>query len=722
MKRKSPAGTIDSFFNASKEKKQASIDELMPIPRRQLTVQKTQQQKGVIHIQIPSLSDESSINEDKIKEIMAYLKEGIHLLFDDKIQNANFAKLFTNVEYICRNKTPEYLYKSISEDMQEAAMNFINSISEEFDITLISQKISLFEKCLDYFLRTFLYLDRSYIFPLRIDGFTSLSEIVYSYIRNGMSKELADLISDQILITISKYRLHEEIKLSELKTGLNFAKSTKFYNDHLEPTLLIQTKDYFEDISSHLSLKDLINWNYSSKEIETQLQECGLEKSTHLSIDSMQNEIVLKKAGQRVLFSQEFYDMIDQFDKEELKRVVSTFDKEELRKLLLKSVSSYFSTKIKSTIQSSTDQTLIPDILRIISKISDFDQFIFENSRDAVKTINESVSASMSSQRDHIAEYLARYIDSGNPLVGPSLILFKLIDASEVFESTYFHLFGRRFLSWNVDVQRENELIDTLQMNASKEYTDRLVKTINDYNQSKRILQPTSDGMEYKAMALYERDWSTNEGEIKFPEQIEILNEEFKKRYMKQQKTDSHIVLHFSAALSNCVLKVNNKSEIKMSGEQAIIVLLLSEKGPMNVDDIHNHTGINESQIKINLDILSKKPLNLLIKGDDDKWSVNKDAQFPENYSYPSTRSGNLQLQRAVIDNDINYIRTNMITSCMYKILKEFKTLKLEELISRVKKQLNFFPETEKLMFVINDLKNKDVLTQDENHVIRYVP
>lgn len=717
MKRKNPA-TIEAFFNAAKDKKPVSIDEVVSLPRRQLSFVKSQPQKGVIHIQIPSLSEDSASNDDKIDDIVRALKQGIHSLFDEKFDEISFHKLFSNVEYVCRTKSVEFLYKSILDDLQEISTNFIKNIPQEFNIDLISQNISSFEKSLDYFIRIFLYLDRSYVYPHRIDGFTSLSDIVYSCVRNGMSKELADLIADQILIAIEQFRLHKETKLPQLKIGLNFVKSAKIYNDHLEPTLFLQTKDYYEDISSNLNLHDLINWYSDSCDIESELLKCGLENNTYKSIQSMQTEIVLKQAGQRVLYSDDFAKLIDAFEIEPLQKIASTFSDPEMRKLLLDSISSYFSNSIKTKL-TSPESELIKEILSIVQKMNDMVHFIFDGQREAHKILFDKAGNAISAKRDLIAKNLAKYIDSGSSLNGAALDLFKLIDASEIFEATYFHLFGRRILSWNIDVQRELDLIDTLQKSANKEYTDRLLKTVNDYSSSQRIIQPEDKSISYRCLCLYERDWSTDEGEIHFPQEIQLLNEQYKQRYLKHQKSDSHINLHFSASLSSATLKYKD-CVLNVSGEQCLILLSLSGS-EKSANQIHDETGINENIVNMNLQILSKKPHCLVIKNGE-MYSINSDAQISDEVSYPSSRSSAVQLQRASADNDINVIRTNMMHSMIIKVIKEFRSLKIEDLLSKVKKKLNFVPELDKLMHAVNELKTKELIYETDNHVIKFNP
>jgi len=67
--------------------------------------------------------------------------------------------------------------------MREIVENFIASFAPDFDLERINEIISQFESNLVHLRKIFIYFDRSLVFANRIDGFSSLSDIIHDLIR-----------------------------------------------------------------------------------------------------------------------------------------------------------------------------------------------------------------------------------------------------------------------------------------------------------------------------------------------------------------------------------------------------------------------------------------------------------------------------------------------------------------------------------------------------------
>lgn len=706
MKRKVPVGSLDQFFSIQKEKKPVSLDSVIPVNRAQLSVVKSQSQKNTPHITIPSLSDQTSNVDEKCAAKISLLKEGIHQIFKDS-GKVNFAQLFNDTEYVCRNKTGEVLYKEIFPDLEEISKDFISSIPSEFDISTISKIVNIFEENLCDFQKVFLFLDRTYVYERRIDGFTSLIEVVHELVRKALPNELCDSITEAMLQNIIAFRCDkEEVNKDSLKTCLLFAKQCKFYLKPFEGAFLLQTKDYFDGVAADLDLMKLISWAQVAKDKEEALFNCGMEKGTYDSVKSMFDEICLQKTGDRILGSSEYAELIEHEDFETLRKIAKLFEGEELRKIVFKHFSKYWGDAISSVFDLPKKEW-IAKLLDIAFAGVMATSKTFNLSKEASTAVKDAMRNAIKSKekKDMVETILAKYIDSGNDFDNKVLNLFRLIEASECFETSYSYTLKKRIVAWNVNPGRERKIISILEKEKNRDYTKRLHELLDNYSSSLMIQQPRSDEIDYRCLWLHSANWIVEDTQPVFPEEIERLNSKFALQQIKKEGEKAF----FSAALSSAVVQFG-EAAIKMGGEEAIILIEL-QKHALSVDELSKALRMNDKNIECNLVILEDN--KYVVKQENEKYAINPDLNLPAgNYELPSAKMAGAKAKPIYIQERVNEYRENILKSKIMLIIKEFKTLKLQDILQKVKKEISFTPDQNMFLEVIKFLTSRDFIQE----------
>ena len=739
MKRKVPVVSLDHFFNIKKEKKPQALDTVISTPRTQLSIVKSQTSKNIPHISIPSLNEDPEDIEKICEKKLQEIKSTINFIFTEN-SKVNFSRISDDVEYLCRNKSSEALYNAIIPDLDTIAKNFISSIPEEFDLFQISSIIEEFERNLSYFQKIFIYLDRMYIFTHRIDGYLSIKDVFHSLIRKYLSNEVCETISFSILKNIQEFRCTDlssdtaqKIKQS-LKICLSFAQQSKFYINPFESQLLIQTKEFFETVSSSIDLFKLIVFANENAEKEKQLYECGLLKNTYDSIKAMFNNIVLKSNKEKIFNSNMFYDLIDKQELQPIQDIYNLYSQtEELQKIMINYYTIYWTNKVAELLDDKSKKNeWIPDMLKIATESQVLTSKIFNLSKEASRSVKEQVRHTIQSKdkKDKLESLLAQYLDKGNEFSAKVITFFRLLEASECFEASYSYLLKKRILKWNVSVSRERNIIEILTKENGREYTQHLNELINDYSKSSTMKQPKlpQSSIEYRSLWLHSTNWINEKDEAVFPEEIQTLN----KMFIDSVDTNNKAVnVYCSATLATCCLKCQGKL-ILMTGDQAILLLKLQEIMPnsMSIDNLSNELKLEESTIEDDLNLFEK--FGFVIKNHDN-YSVNPnflvsdlqnmlniDPNSDSEIELPPAHTSTNEMKKIMEEENVSQKRENILKCHVVSILKEFKQLKLADLLQKVKKEITFTPDPQKFIGVLNYLTKADYIQQRSSDTYCY--
>ena len=618
MKRKVPIASLDQFYKIQKEKKPVAVDAVIPIQRTQLSVVKSQISKNITRISITSLFDDPVDIDEICREKLETITDTIEYIFSDD-SKVNFAQVFNDVEFLCKTKSCEEVYNTILPSMEKIAKNFISSIPPEFSLSEISALIRQFETSLTYFQKIFTFLDRTFIYAHRIDGHLSIKDVFYAMIKKFLPTDLCKSISDVIISNIQEFRLANPFEATDetksfkesLKTCVLFAQHCKFYLIPFEAQFLLQTQDFFTNVSNDIDLVKLLAFAHQSKEQEKQLfAECGLLRSTYDSITNMFNTICLESTKDRIFSSQEFFDLIQSSDIAKLKEIANLYSEtDDLKKIVIHNYAHFWANIVSNVLDNSSKKDWIPQLLDIaVDSFKNTTMIFGVSNNDANKIVKQEIRNTIKAKNkiEEIESLLAKYIDNGAEFDAKATTLFKLVDCAECFEASYSYLLRKRILKWQISIPREKNIAMILEKEKSKEYVQRINELINDYKMTLILPQPQSDTIDYRCLWLHATNSTNDREQPRFPPAIDELNTLFLEGI---KNTDQKRIACFSASLSICHMSFNKPSfsapkTVIMTGEQAIILLKMQDKNDFfDSDQLSKELCIAQSNVEENLRI-----------------------------------------------------------------------------------------------------------------------
>lgn len=671
---------ITSFFNVQSER----------APQDLVIVKRSGDQKAIVKVQIPSLRGQENTQEnlEQFQEIDESLKSGIDSLFSGKYQDINFSRLHKYVENYCIFKKSKILYDSILiPKLDEVTNNYIEILSQEnqsiFDIASL---INMFEFGIQNLRKIFQYLERSYIYANRIDGFSKISDIEYNLCRkkflnqipiNGLPNDAISLLLFQIKAQINifrctsddKYIEHTKSEIKEaMKTVLSFIDEIGLYDSHVLPQLIEQTSQFYSSVSNEMPFNDFLGWLSTSKEKEMELIEAGIKSSTIDSFLETINQAALVD-NQDYLFGTEFHDAINYGNNEVVQELYSFFDTEELRKIFTQHLGSHFSSvcgKIANNDQNQqvsknigrklienanifeTDQKA-PIIVQYIDIYNRSMRYLNDLEMDAISTnIRKTFEDYFGQKAEKIAKLLAQYFNKGKPIAPEEIRFFELLRAKDIFADSYFILLTKRVLNWKhpVDVNRERELIQEIKNVIGPNEIEQLQSLVKDIELSQIATENLKINEGPQAVTLFNSPKPTQfqavslkwdlmnremfNDDIIYPQPIQHCMDQFTQSFISVKNTiNSQPKLHWSSDLSTIKATIQNIKCI-MTVTQALILFALYEhqSTPLLLSQLKLLTGISESTLSDNLLLLSQQGSGFLVKSANNLYEINPNSFF----------------------------------------------------------------------------------------------
>lgn len=420
MKRKTANSTIDEFFATALKKAPPLTTDSLSSLKNKIVIVKKSSDKKVLQICIPSLQQkekefDDEFYEKKFTDISNSLIEGIEIIFSGNFDQVNFTKLHNDVECYCRFKNSKNLFDNfIMPKLSVVIDSFIEELSKpDLDIYAMSNMIESFEDSLSNLRKIILYLDRTYIFSHRINGFKSISDIVHNRIRkiflgqisnfdpsesSFKSKPTLNMIISQVKLQINLFRCSfdkmddedfskshfsnghileeqddgsskahvsyhsykDDSNSSEIDEGmkalsvvLKFIDELGLYESNVEEELIKQTYEFYSTFSHDLCLIEFIDRLSFSKEKEYLLLEAGVKESTINSFLQSINKTALVD-NQQQLFGSEFQEAIDIRNDDIIQKLFSFFDSPELRPIFTSKLGQYFTSIADNILKEGT--------------------------------------------------------------------------------------------------------------------------------------------------------------------------------------------------------------------------------------------------------------------------------------------------------------------------------------------------------------------------------
>ena len=714
MKRNTPNSSIDLYILKKEKTPQQIIED---VQSKAAHFENSYENKNVQIIELSS--DLTNYNQKeydkKLDDTWESLSRGIDLLFEKDVSHVNCQKLYQNAEYYCRFQNPKLLFNKLLPKFDTIIDNFIPLIvNQNIEFNGISELLKTMEVKLIFLMKILSYLDRSYIYPKRIDGYSSICDLFYFLFRQKLklNTDNLDYLLEKLKLEISIFRCEQNEPIDKLKTVIDFLERVGLYDEYVEPLICEQAKDYYSAISHKLSLPQFIEWLDISYEREHELTKAGIKLSTNKLIMMIINKVCLEENSE-MIFGNDFQIILEKRNKELIKTLYKLFDNDNVRQIFIKNIGLYFTKYSKKLLEKD-------DINQIISEYWNSIQFIKDafDSQKVYETVKESFDQSFLPKYDHLAKLLAYHFDKSGAIKEKEIEFLKICRSKSTFESTYSYLLTKRIFSGiQIDIQREKEIIKEFKFIAGSEYTARLKTIIKDYINSKSIdcSIPNFDAV---ILSLEVFPNNTFNDEVKYPNDINQNMINYSNLFLKNNKRK---VIHWSAKLTTVYGTINN-IQIIMNGFQAIIILSL-QNSKKTFEEIKEETNIEQETLKDYLTVMkSKKSYNIIIN-ENDYYYINANFTTESNpFTLPSVEGTNSEKEKSYLESNIEYIQENELKCNIIILFKLFKELTLTELYNKVIKKLKFELTTIRFSNCIKQLESSGFIEQSAEKTYRYVP
>jgi len=702
MKRAYPTGTIEQFFNTTRVSK-PSINDVIPQPNNTLSIIRSATKKNVLRLSIPSISDIEPFTDAEMDEILQEILNGAEHVLNGDQDLVSFARIHRCVEMFCRMRSSSQLLDMLNVIIKKTIEKFVSSIPRGFNCEVLSQIISSFEANLSDFRKVFLYLDRMYIFSNHIQGNTSIIQYIHSKIRDEMTEELILTIAQQIVLKLNMYRCDQDDEVESLSIVIKFTKDIKIYNSSIEPSILLVSKEFFENISKELNLKQFVSWMEKSVSKEKSLSKLGLDDSTVSYISSMIEQICLKDNSEQLFSSSDFMMMMKNCDSDSLRALRRFYSSPSLLPIFLDKFTGYYSQKMKEIYEKPQNEW-ISSIIQFIESTEQTVSDIFEQDNEVMKATRVSISNTINKHSEAIAKHLSFYLSDDKPGIKTCIQIFNMLQTKEIFEISYSYLLGKKMMSFStLDLNKEEKLVSKIKQQTGPDFTERLEGMLSDYKDSRNYMKVFNhqNDFNYQVMTLGKRYWvSMSIPTVEFPREIDLCNKAYVSLYTIRQPKR---IIEFSSSLSTCYLTYQN-TLCKMTGDQAIVLLAIQES-PNNIEDIAKITKMNRDVVEDYITVMMKNEPKIL-HNDNGLFSINSDIGFnKQNYSFPTHNEVVAEKEKASMESNIAIVRENKLKSSMTKIIKEHRSLKISDLFNRIQKQLTFVPDQSQFTSVLNYLE-----------------
>lgn len=721
-KRAGPNQTIEFFFNSTRNLQQSVI---RTSQQDSLSFIKSTPKRAVKEIQIAGLSDETIPQDDFFDSIWQELQQGIDIIFTSDPLEVKFNTLYRNVEFFCRFKKSTLLYERFVPYCEKIIDSFVQELSNLNDLETISDRVSKFEESVNNVRKVFMCFDRSYLFITRHCGFSSIPEIVYSHLTTSLDQTpVLQTLIDLLCSQISLYRANEQLEGNSLHIILQFLIEVKLYK-YFEPRLIEETKDFYNQISSNLSLSDFLDFITSSLKREEGLVNLGLPEDTHhIIIQAITENCLLGHLD--IIFGPEFdkaFDYSNKFNKySDLSKIYQFFKGDQFSQFE-EHLSSHYIHEVESIFLKPKGEW-IDCLLDSYSHAINLIKTAFESSDQVLQVLKAAYHKAFSSKATILPHLLARKLCRSTDPEKSELYLFKLIPMQELFEQSYKFYLGKKIISGvDFNIDREDRFIKKLTKISGSDFTVHLKEMLKDVSDSAKVDIGEVKGLHFSALVISARNYpgvNFLSDKIQFPKIIEMAQNSFEKNYISKFKY---------RRLVWCPEKSKAKIQFgpiafSTNGVQALILncLQVESTHKLSCQQIFNLTKINSESLKNNLELLcSSKSGEILMKTEDDQYTINYSHKLKGGEILPEPLVKIQEEEDRELHVNRENIITNMTKCSIMKYLKEFKILSLNELFAKVSGSMKIALELGKFLSVLRTLQNMDYVRSKDQKTFEYV-
>ncbi|CDO93365.1 unnamed protein product [Kluyveromyces dobzhanskii CBS 2104] len=713
---------------------------------------------------------------ESLDDYWSVLQNGIDKIFDDRVAELSFEKLYTTVYGLVLSKNGPQLHDRLTEQLSTHFIEVRKSFDgitgadglQHLNVVWKKQKIYLSQIS-----DVFVYMDSVYSKRENKPDVVSLGSRLFL-------KEVVGHVSDMLKSTLvneinearkrgGEYAESGVIKDAisvlntlELKDGMSSVFIMEF-----EPFLLESTEKYYKDLHSQLTQGDgTSHW----KDFDTLLKLLKAEDLTCNNIfDDLDTISKFHNIAEKALVT----DNIQEIARYNVAKIVNDDQKDVFSKLL--AISS--SQRDKNVIFNQLSQFIVKEVLSIeidasakkksVAAVAWIQELIalrdkyYElgsnlSSEQAAgfKCINEAFGKA-SNQIKVFPEFLSLYFDNFlkfapkeiNSNARKCVHFFKLFKDKDAFEVIYRQQLSRRLLQQKSNVVREQELIFLLQEDVGTSYTSKLRGMLRDFHLSTNFMQKSGKTLcqtrDVSVNVLTHMFWPLQDSQMNkdvvIPDSFGEIKTGFENLYAK---THSGRLLDWNYHLSTVEIAYqfrHSYHELSMPMFSGVIFLLFKNHQSLTFDEIVQLTNLPSQEVRKNMITMSVAPKTRILQKDppgksisnSDSFSINHDFTAPQRKvkvlmvvlnNKPSAANDST---RSAVEKKLLNSRLAVINAAVTRIMKRDRKLYHSELQEKVIQSIPLFEMNSNLFKMsLEYLLDNEYLQRDFDNttIYHYLP
>eukprot|EP01132_Coremiostelium_polycephalum_P004709 gene4709-5881_t len=689
------------------------------------------------------------------------LSDAVQSIHNKQATQLTLEELYRMVENLCSEKLSSSLYLKLSKQIEQNTKKELSKLvglsTDLFTfLTMVNSCWKDHSNHLIMIRSIFLCLDRTYV--IQNTDIKSIWDLGLYYFRIYLQTlpELEKKVNSGLLISIEKERKGDSMDRDLLHSLIKMLSSLqiyqKFEQDFLEESNLFYGNEGMHYINENEVPQYLEHVENRIKE-ENDRSMRYLDPSTRKSLIGVLERQLLGEKHIKLILSKGFHSLMVENRVKDLTKLYNLFQRvNAIQPYLKESWGKYIRQEGQLMVSDTQkDDTLIQDLLDFKDRLDVILHEAFHKNEILTYSLKESFEYFINTRANKPAELIAKFIDSklktGNKrmteeeieiILNKSLILFRYVQGKDVFEAFYKQDLSKRLLlDKSTSIDAEKSMIQKLKTECGTVFTAKLEDMFKDIDLSNDTmdafkLSPYIEAYKHIDMNIYvlsHGNWPLPPPiEANIPKEFTEYQEVFKKFYTQKYQGR---VLQWQNSVSHCVLKANfplGKKEIFVSLFQTLILFLFNDRDEISYREIKDTTGIEEEELKRNLQALTHSKTDVLVKRSKSK-TIDKDEIFNYNKKFTHKlmriKINAIQAQETKEENkktneNILQDRQYQIDAAIVRIMKDRKVLSHNLLMSELFSMLKFTPKPVDLKKRIESLIEREYLGRDPENAMNY--
>ncbi|GMH64531.1 hypothetical protein TrST_g105 [Triparma strigata] len=698
-------------------------------------------------------------------ETWSNLRRAIEEIYNQDASLLSFEELYRSAYNLVLHKHGEVLYTGVQSCVESHLTGVGETVSKSPDASVMKNVSAAWE---DHDLKMTMvrdsicmYMDRTYVKqqkkkPIHEVGLQAFREKIWE------RKDIRGRVERVLLGEVAREREGELVEKDIIRSVLVMLIKIGgegeggVYERDFEKMFLEGTKEFYRRESQEYLTKNSAP-DYVRKAEERLLHERNrIANYLHLTtgpklMGIVENELITTHA--RALVEMDNSGVVTMLENDKVTELMNMYNLFKLVPstvdILRDAVCDHVKRKGKQLVQ---DQERVKDPVKFVRGVLEmrdrYDQVVekaFDGEKKAGKKVKEAFEHFINAD-SRSANYLAVYVDElmrsglkgcgeqeADERLDKAVTIFRYLQDKDVFESFYKTSLAKRLLGGkSVSDECEKSMVAKLKAECGYQYTSKLEGMFNDMRISKDTMkgykdevrggkstgEVEGDGVEIDVDVLTTGYWpSQGDPQCHLPEPVTNAIGKFEQYYLK---THSGRKLAWQTSLGTAEIKAcfeGRRHELIVSTYQMCILALFDGRGekPLALAEIKQISGIPDNELRRHLISLCTPKHKILKKASKGK-AISDDDSFTVNSGFTSK----LKRVKAVEED-----RRHLLEAAIVRIMKARKTLKHNDLIAEVSRQLTarFVPDPQSVKKRIESLIEREYLerSQDDRKVYSYL-